>query len=277
MASVQGKTVLITGASSGIGRALALRLAQEGAALVLVARSEAPLRALAAQLEAGGAARPIVVVQDLSQPGAGAQLHAHLRALRISVDVLVNNAGFGSYGPFEALDAVAEQQQIAVNVGAVVDLCHAFLPDMLQRQSGAVLNIASTAAFQPAPYMATYAATKAFVLSFSEALWAECRNRGVQVTALCPGAVETAFIDKLGNPAARRTAVFARTLPVEQVTSAALKALHGTAPSRIVGLRNWLMANSLRLAPRAAVAGIAARMLKPSAHGDPQAKDLSPR
>jgi short-subunit dehydrogenase len=205
-----------------------------------------------------------VVVHDLSKPGAGELLRGHLRALRISVDVLVNNAGFGSYGAFESLNAAAEQQQIAVNVGAVVDLCHAFVPDMLRKGSGAVLNIASTAAFQPGPYMATYAATKAFVLSFSEALWAEYRHRGVHVAALCPGAVDTAFIDKLGNSAVRDTAVFARTLPVEQVASAALRALLGSAPSRIVGLRNWLTANSLRMAPRAAVASAAARMLKPS-------------
>jgi len=188
MVSIQGKTVLITGASSGIGKALAFQLAAQGAELVLVARSEAALLVLAAELEIAWAVKPTVVVHDLTQPGSGELLRSYLRSLHINVDVLINNAGFGSYGLFETLDAAAEQQQIAVNVGAVVDLCHAFVPDMLQRGSGAVLNIASTAAFQPGPYMATYAATKAFVLSFSEALWAEYRDRGVHICALCPGA-----------------------------------------------------------------------------------------
>ena len=264
MTSVLGKTVLITGASSGIGMALAYRMAAEGAQLVLVARSEDALVALAAKLEADWAVKARVIVHDLSTPGSGKALHDHLRALGVVVDVLINNAGFGSYGAFESLSAMAEQQQIAVNVGAVVDLCHAFIPSMLQRGNGAVLNMASTAAFQPGPSMATYAATKAFVLSFSEALWAEYRERGVHVTTLCPGAVDTPFIDKLGDSSVRKAAVFAKTLTADRVADAAIKALRHSAPSRIVGFGNWLMANSLRLAPRATVARTAAGMLKAS-------------
>ena len=264
MQSLQGKTVLITGASSGIGRALALEVAAQGARLVLLARSETPLVQLAVELSAKGFEPPVFVMQDLGDSDCASRVHAHLDSLNISVDVLVNNAGFGSYGAFETLNAKTERQQIAVNVAAVVDLCHAFIPGMLSRGSGIVLNIASTAAFQPAPYMAVYAATKAFVLSFSEALWAEYRERGVHVVALCPGPVETAFIDKLDHPGVRKTSVFASTTTADQVARQAVQAMLFSAPSRIVGFKHWIMANSIRLVPRALVARSAAGMLKPT-------------
>jgi len=264
MNKLRGKTVLITGASSGIGREIAVQLAAEGADLVLVARNLPALTSLASQLSHRHGIRTTVIAYDLTQPNCGLQLVQEMQEQGLTVDVLVNNAGFGSYGQFETLAAQAEQQQIAVNVAAVVDLCHAFLPGMLQRGSGVVLNLASTAAFQPAPYMAVYAATKAFVLSFSEALWAEYRQRGVHVVALCPGPVETPFIDRLGNPRARQTAVFAKPASAQQVAREALNAICGRAPLRIVGFGNWLMANSVRFAPRSWVARSAAGMLKPS-------------
>lgn len=257
------RTALITGASSGIGRALAKRLAAEGLNLVLVARNESALNDLARELTQLDYIQTTVIAQDLAIEGSGLLLQTRLAALGIAIDVLVNNAGFGTYGPFETLSSQTEQSEIAVNVSAVVDLCHAFVPGMLARGSGAVLNIASTAAFQPGPYLAVYAATKAFVLSFSEALWAEYRHRGVHVAALCPGPVETAFIDKLDNPAVRQTSTFAHTTTAEHVAEEAVKALRGTAPSRIVGFKHWLLANSIRLVPRALVARSGAGMLKP--------------
>jgi uncharacterized protein len=258
-----GSTALVTGASGGIGAAISSRLASEGVRLVLVARSEDALNALASTLHARHGVRPTVIVFDLDQRDCGTRLLQRVQAEGIEVDVLVNNAGFGTYGAFETLDPELEQAQIAVNIGAVVDLTHAFLPGMLARGRGAVLNIASTAAFQPCPFMAVYAATKAFVLSFSEALWTEYRGRGVRVAALCPGAVETAFIGKLGDAGARETAVFASTLSPQAVAEQAIRALRGGGPTHIVGLKNALLANSARVTPRRLMALISGAMLRP--------------
>jgi uncharacterized protein len=259
----RGMTALVTGASSGIGEAIAYRLAREGLNVVLVARSEAKLQALAARLANEHGVAATALAADLSKPGCGEALRGRVEATGITIDVLVNNAGFGTYGAFETTDASAEQAMIAVNTAAVVDVTHAFLPGMLQRRRGAVLNVASAVAFQPGPYMAVYAATKAFVLSFSEALWVECRERGVRVTALCPGAVDTPFIDALGNPAVRRTAAFSSTLRPERVADDAIRALRGNGPTRIVGAKYWFLAQAGRLAPRRAVARISGYVFRP--------------
>lgn len=264
MRALAGKTALVTGASSGIGEALARELAAQGVHLVLVARSEERLQALARDLAARHGVRARALAADLAQPGCGAALQARVRAEGEAIDILVNNAGFGTYGAFEEIAPEAEQREIALNVAAVVDLSHAFLPAMLARGEGVVLNVASTAAFQPTPYLAVYGATKAFVLNFSEALWAECRGRGIHVAALCPGAVETAFIAGLGDPAVRQTSTFATTLSPEAVAQRAVQALRGTSPTHIVGARNWLMAQSVRLSPRRAVALIGAALMRPA-------------
>jgi short-subunit dehydrogenase len=267
MHAFAGKTALVTGASSGIGEALARLLASQGVHLVLVARSQDRLQALAQELGARHGVRARALAADLAQPGCGAALQSRVQALGETVDILVNNAGFGTYGPFEDIAPEAEQSEIALNVAAVVDLTHAFLPAMLARGDGAVLNVASTAAFQPTPYLAVYGATKAFVLSFSEALWAEYRGRGIHVAALCPGAVETAFIAGLGDPAVRQTSTFATTLSPEAVAQRAVQALRGTSPTHIVGVKNWLMAQSIRLSPRRAVALIGAALMRPARLG----------
>lgn len=267
MRDFKGKTALITGASSGIGAAIARRLAGEGVHLVLVARSIDRLQALADQLSRQQGVRATVLCADLALPGCGARLQEQVRAQGLGIDILVNNAGFGTYGAFDTIAAELEQAEIAVNVAALVDLTHAFLPDMLQRGQGVILNVASTAAFQPGPYLAVYGATKAFVLSFSEALWAEVRGRGVHVAALCPGPVDTAFIDRLGDPSVRQTAVFSRLMQPDQVAARALQAMRGSAPTHIVGVRNWLMAQSARLSPRAVVALVGAAMLRPALSG----------
>ena len=261
------RVALVTGASSGIGQALALALGAQGAHVVLVARSQARLRDLARAIErAGGQAT--VVAADLAQPGAAQRLHAEVSRLGLAVDTLINNAGFGYHGAFE--DEPVEQlgAQIQVNVVALAELTRLFVPALLACR-GTVLNIASTVAFQPAPFMSTYGATKAFVLSFTEALWAEYRDRGLRVTAVCPGPVETPFIDAMG-PSARSTAVFSRTLGIDEVVRDCLAALQSGRPSRVVGWRNALFAQSSRWSPRALTVLIGARMLKPAAPALPR-------
>ena len=264
MNSFKHKTALVTGASSGIGEAIARKLAEAGASLVLVARSEQALSLLAAELSISFGTRCHVIVLDLSLADSVVQIQQEVESEQIQIDILINNAGFGTYGQFETISAETEQKEISLNVAAVVGLTHAFIGGMLERRSGAILNVASIAAFQPVPYMAVYAATKAFVLSFSEALWAEFKGRGVHVAALCPGPVDTAFIDKLGDPSIRKTSIFSQTVQPSYVADMALKALCNENSTHIIGFKNWLSANSIRFAPRSLVAKMAAALLKPS-------------
>jgi hypothetical protein len=270
MKLTRGMTALVTGASSGIGAAIARRLAGEGVDLLLVARSEAKLQELAAAITSDYGVRATALPLDLSKPGCGDALRSWTKAHGVVVDVLVNNAGFGAYGAFETIAADRDQAMLAVNTAAVVDLTHAFLPGMLERRCGAVLNIASAVAFQPGPYMAVYAASKSFVLSFSEALWAECRRHGVHVAALCPGAVETQFIDALGSETVRQTPVFSTTLRPEHVADQAIRALQGKSPTRIVGSKYWFLAQSSRFAPRSVVARITTHLMEPRRSTRPQ-------
>lgn len=184
---------LITGASAGLGVDFARQLSADGRKLVLVARRKDRLAALAKEL---GNAR--VVALDLSQAGAAGKLTADIAKAGETVELLVNNAGFGLAGRFAALDGKRQREMIDLNCGALTELAHAVLPAMIERGSGAILNIASTAAFQPGPGMAVYFATKAFVLSFSEALHEEVKRHGVTVTALCPGPTATEFGEVAG-------------------------------------------------------------------------------
>src|SRR6266550_6618870 len=184
------ETALITGASSGIGLDLARLFAKDGHDVILVARSEGKLREVAAGLERDFGVKAHVIVADLARPDAPRQL---FDALPVDVDVLVNNAGFGVTGPFAGTDLAKELEMIQVNVVALTHLTKLLLPPMIARRRGRVLNVASTAAFQPGPLMAVYYATKAYVLSFSEAIADELRDSGVSVTALCPGPTETGF------------------------------------------------------------------------------------
>lgn len=188
-------TALVTGASSGIGEALAHALAREGHALVLVARRADKLQALAATLRAAHGVRVDVLPADLSQPGAAAALAATLRRKRRTIDLLVNNAGVLAQGAFVDHAAPAHQRLIDLNVSGLTAMLAAFVPAMVGRGRGRVLNVASIAAFQPVPGLATYAATKAYVLSLTESLAEELRGTGVNVTALCPGITATAMLD----------------------------------------------------------------------------------
>ena len=197
MIHYRDRWAVVTGASSGLGRGLAARLADRGMSVVLTGRNEARLDDAADEIRrAAPSVQVETVTADLStRSGVSALLD---RVGGRPIEVLVNNAGFGSYGPFVEADPDREADEIAVDVSAVVTLARAFLPGMIARRSGGILNVASTIAFQPAPYQAVYGASKAFVLSFSQALWAEARAAGVTVTALCPGPTRTGFVDALG-------------------------------------------------------------------------------
>jgi uncharacterized protein len=184
---------LITGASKGLGEDFARQLAAKGYNLVLVARSQDKLQALAAELTAKHGIKAEAIAADLTQPQACQQVFGQVEAMDWAVDLLINNAGFGDYGEFGTCDGPSQTSMVRLNIQALVDMTHLVLPGMQNRGQGAVINVASIAAFQPMPYMSVYAASKAFVLSFSSALWAENKDRGIYVQCLCPGATETNF------------------------------------------------------------------------------------
>jgi short-subunit dehydrogenase len=191
-----GQTALVTGASSGIGEALAQRLARAGFDLVLVARSADKLRTLAEALQAAHGVKVRVQPADLSAPGAAAALAGALRRARRRVDLLVNNAGVLEHGDFVGMPATRHRELIDLNVVALTEMLAHFVPPMVARGHGRVLNVASIAAFQPVPRLATYAATKAYVLSLTESLSVELQGTGVTVTALCPGITATSMLDR---------------------------------------------------------------------------------
>jgi len=257
MSSSETGTVFITGASSGIGYELAHIFAQQGHALVLTARRRDRLEALAAPLRTEHNVSVTVLPKDLAKPGAPEELHAELQRLGIDVDILVNNAGFGLYG-FFADSALSEQLEIIqVNLTAVTHLTRLVLPDMMARRRGRILNVASTAAFQPGPLMSIYYATKAYVLAFSEGLADELRGTGVTVTALCPGPTRTEFHDRAGlseTPLGR----IVRMKP-DEVAWAGYRGLMAGKPLIVPGLRNRLLAFLVRLLPRQWVTRIVRR------------------
>ncbi len=250
---------LITGASAGIGEAFARRLAADGTNLMLVARSETKLHALAGELSGKHRVRAEVIAADLSAPGAAQGVWQEAARRGLSVDLLINNAGFGTYGTFDSLPMARETEEIMLNITALVELTHLFLPAMLAQHSGAVINVASTAAFQPVPYMAVYGATKAFVLSFSEALWAEYKPHGLRVLAFCPGPVNTAFAETAGTHLAGKGPA------AESVVQVALQALSRGRSYVIPGGSNYRQSWGSRLLPRAAIAQISERMMRPQA------------
>jgi short-subunit dehydrogenase len=256
------KTALITGASSGIGEAFARTLAAKGMDLILVARSEDKLRALARQLNEVYARRVEVVTADLSAAGSAAKVHAAATALDMRVDLLINNAGFGTVGGFLKQDAERERQEVMLNAAAVVDLCHAFVPAMVERGRGGVINIASMAAFQPLPYMSVYAATKAFVLSFSQGLRGEVRGKGVKVLAVCPGPVDTPFFEATGSAGLRKTVPKASMVTVDDVVRAALRAFKAGRPVVVPGVAFKVIAAGSKLVPRNLLAAMTAMVMK---------------
>jgi short-subunit dehydrogenase len=251
-------TTLITGASSGIGEAFARKLAARGRNLLLVARSEDKLIALCNELGRLTSIRAQYIALDLQQPDAPLQLFEETKKRELEVEMLINNAGFGSMGEFAKLDLNRELEMIQLNVRAVVELAHRFLEPMRERKRGTIINVASTAGFQPVPYMATYAATKAFVLSFSEALWDENRAHGVHVMALCPGVTETKFFEVAGidRPPMRTVQT------PEEVVETALRALNRKKSLVISGWANWFVVEAERFVPRSAVVRVAGNALR---------------
>ena len=251
-------TTLITGASSGIGAAFARKLAARGRNVLLVARSEDKLIALCNELGRVTSIRAQYLALDLQQPDAGAQLFEETKKRELEIDMLINNAGFGSMGDFARHDLSRELEIIQLNITALVDLTHRFLQPMRERKRGTIINVASTAGFQAVPYMATYAATKAFVLSFSEALWEENRAHGVHVMALCPGVTETNFFEASGmdHPPMRISQT------PEEVVDTALRALNRKKSTVISGWMNLFTTEAERLFPRSFVTRIAGKALR---------------
>jgi short-subunit dehydrogenase len=257
MIEYRGSTVLITGASSGLGAEFARQLAARGANLVLVARRADRLEALKSVIESKHDVSATVVVADLAVAGAASALAAELTRRGLPVHSLINNAGFGSHNPFEQEDAGRISQEVALNVAAVVDLTKAFYDELLTHGSGVLINVASTAGFQPVPRMAVYGASKAFVLSFTEALWFEAKPSGLKVIALCPGATETEFFDVAG-PEART----GRVQSAATVVRAALHALdrRNPPPSVVTGFTNVAATIAERVMPRRALVNSVGRL-----------------
>jgi len=251
---------LVTGASSGIGEALARRLARDGRQLALVARRADRLEALAHELAEKHGVTAHVLAKDLTAPGAIGALLADLGRRGLTVDWLVNNAGFGTAGRFDQLPIERELDEVRLNVEALVELTGRCLPGMVARRRGLVMNIASVGGFMPGPFLATYAATKAFVLSFTEALAAEMRGTGVEVLCVCPGFTRTEFqgkadVDVAGVPG------FA-WMSADEVADQAVRAV-GRGPVLVNGFMNTMMTGALRFVPRRVTSWAVAAILRP--------------
>ena len=245
-------TALITGASSGIGLELARLFAKDRCHLVLVARESERLRKAAAGLQQISGTAPRVIAFDLADPRSPAAIHAELKDT--PVDYLINNAGFGLGGPFSTTDRTTELEMIQVNVTSLVDLTKLFLPGMLARKSGRIMNVASTAAFQPGPLMAIYYASKAFVLSFSEAVAEELAGSGVTVTAFCPGPVASDFQRRAGIENVKL--VKNQSMGMMTAEEAARIGFNGMMKGKVIvipGFLNKLGVQSLRVGPRAII------------------------
>jgi len=238
--------VLITGASGGIGYELAKLFARDHHNLVLVARSADRLATVAAELQPHGVNIKTIAL-DLGTPLAPKFLFDQLQDTPI--DILINNAGFGGFGEFAQMPEEEILGQIHLNITALTELTRLFLPPMIQRRSGRIMNVASTAAFQPGPLMAVYYATKAYVLSFSEAIANELRNSGVTVTCFCPGATHTGFAKRAGTENSRIFKKFG-AMPAERVARDGYRALMAGRAVAISGAQNWIVAQSVRFAPR---------------------------
>lgn len=254
----RGKWALITGASAGIGVALAKELAAGGANLVLTARREDRLQALSRELSAKHKIRTSIFAADLTEVSAPEKIYEFTSGQGIEIELLINNAGFGAYGELQSVEVSRLLDMVQVNCGAVVHLTRLYLPEMVARRSGDILILASTASFQAVPYISTYAATKAFDLLFAEGLAEEMKPYGICVCALCPGSTESEFHVVAGQEKFMRKAETA-----EKVAHTGLEALAAGKSYVISGLGNYLGALGERLVPRRMVTRIAAGMFKP--------------
>ena len=249
------KTALITGASSGIGETFAKELAGRNTNIILVARSEDKLHKLANQVESKYQIQTNVIVQDLTASAAAKSIFEVVLEQGLTIDLLVNNAGFGDYGNFTQRPLEKQVNMIQLNITALVELTHLFLPGMQQRQSGGIINVASIGGFQPLPYMSVYGATKAFVLSFSEALWAENRDLGVKIFALCPGPTESDFFQTAEFPESAGEGLQTKLTSAEEVVQDALEALEKNQSNVVTGgFLNQVIVNTPRFFPRETLA-----------------------
>lgn len=253
------KVALITGASMGLGAEFARCFIRDGHDVVLVARSASKLEELAGKLEQEHGGKAHVLPADLSRPETPERLFEEVAARGLEVEFLVNNAGFGSSGPFLDQDLAKEAEMVEVNCTALLKLTHLFGRPMRERRSGRILNIASTAGFQPGPYMATYFATKAFVVSHTEALAYELKDSGVTVTCYCPGATHTEFTARAGNG---KTRLFDRpgVAKAPDVAEDAYRAMMKGRVLSIHGVLNWIGMQAGRVSPRAVMRGVAASL-----------------
>jgi uncharacterized protein len=255
-------TVLITGASGGIGYELAKLFARDHHNLILIARSGDKLAQIATELRAQNVTVKTIAL-DLATPLAPKFLFDQLQTEGVAIDILINNAGFGAFGEFAQMSADVIFGQIQLNITSLTELTRLFLPAMLARRTGRIMNVASTAGFQPGPLMAVYYATKAYVISFSEALANEVRNSGVTVTCFCPGATHTGFAKRAGNDKSR---VFKQlgAMNVERVALDGYRAVMEGRTLAISGAHNWLVAQSTRFAPRKLVTAISRWISEPT-------------
>lgn len=259
--SFQGITALVTGASSGIGKAIARELADQGTRLILVSRNVQRLEQEAEDLKIRFGVEVHVFPADLNHPENSLKLFEWTRTKGLTVDLLVNNAGLAHYGLFGEASIEEIQGMLDLNVHALTHLTRLFLPGMLERKTGGILNVASTAGFQPIPYLSVYAATKAYVLNFSEALWEECRGQGVRVFCLCPGNTLTRFHQAAGIDKKR---MFFSASAGDVARFALRKFLRSDQPSAIYGFWNKLMIYVERLCPRRLVVFVTGLMYRPA-------------
>jgi len=248
-------TALITGASGGIGYELAKLFAKAHHNLVLVARNPPRLAQVADELQRQFGITVRTFALDITEPAAPQSLFEQLQSGGIDIGILVNNAGYGRFGEFAEVPLEESLGQIQLNITGLTELTKLFLGPMLERRSGKIMNVASTAGFQPGPLMAVYYATKAYVISFSEALANELDGKGVTVTCLCPGATETGFAGRAGNDESR---LFKKLRPMDAktVARAGYRGLLKGKTLVIPGFRNWLVAESIRVSPRKMVTAI---------------------
>ncbi len=260
-------TALVTGASMGIGAAFARALAARKYDLVVVARSQDKLNALSNTLTRDYGVKVKVLVADLTVATAAQEVFDAVNSEDWQVDLLVNNAGFGDYAPFVTCDRAKQISMIQLNVLALTELTHLFLPSMIDRKSGSIINVASIAGLQSLPYLSVYAATKAFVVSFSESLWAEVKSSGVKVQALCPGSTESNFavvagMDKMMEGSTKEAPKIATA---ESVVQESLEALEQNEPIVVTGIGNKFVSAIGRFVPRKTLVGWVEQVFRPKA------------
>jgi short-subunit dehydrogenase len=259
MGTWRGKWAVVTGASAGIGRALAAELAAGGAHLVLTARRRDRLEELAREFATKYGIQAEICTADLAERSGPEEIFAFTKGKGIDVDLLVNNAGFGAYGEFARMDLARVLEMVQVNVAAVAHLTHLYLQPMIARKRGDILIVASTAAFQGVPYLATYGATKGFDLLFAEALAEETRVYGIRVCALCPGSTTSEFHEVAGQP----KRILRKQETAEKVARTGLRALASGKSYVISGGRNYMGTHIQRLLPRSTVARIVGKVFRP--------------